>query len=141
MGEARFGERPTIEIAKHEPQVPGTAQCSRDGLDRIPVAAILDVRCPWRELARKKGTDLLAEGAVFGIENEIAHRASLECLLRRPPRDALDLALDQGKVRIADRWQEVARTAHFAEVDAGSHEVLAIARRLRERATERIDNP
>jgi len=72
MSEARFGERPTIEIAKHEAQVAGAAQCRHDGLDRAPVVAVLDVRRAWRELACKERTDFLAEGAVFGIENEIS---------------------------------------------------------------------
>src|SRR5207237_1553071 len=76
VGEARFGERPTIEIAKHEAQVTAAAQCSYDGLDRIPIVAVLDVRRAWCELACKEGADLLSEGAILGIENEVAHLGS-----------------------------------------------------------------
>ena len=75
MGEAWFGKRATIEIAKHDAEVPGASQRGHDRLDCVPVVAVLDVRRAWRELKRKEAMDLVAEGAVCGIENEVAHRS------------------------------------------------------------------
>ncbi len=136
MRKPRPGKRPAVEVRKHQPQVTGIAERRDDRLDRVPVVAVLDVRCARCELASEKSADFRAEGTVAIVEDEVTHRVSF-----LTPGNAFELPLQERQVGVAHGRQQVARTTNVVEFDAGLHERFVFAFGFRQRAAKRIENP